>query len=236
MYRLYILRDPREPMNIRYVGITSKELEQRLKEHLKDATSIKNSHKCNWIRKIMKESVYPMIELIDVLPTWEDACEAEKREIKILLEDGYKLVNSTLGGEGCLGLKHSEETKQRLSIITKKQMLDPAQIEKQRVGHLGKKTSQETKEKLRIASTGRIKSIETRAKLSAAHKGKKLSPDTIAKIKESRGRHPIIDQNNTIYMSLLDASIRLKISVGNIWHVLKGNRKQTRGYTFQYKS
>ena len=63
------------------------------------------------------------------------------------------------------GMKHSDETKAKISV-----------------GNKGKKLSDETKAKISVGNKGKKLSDETKAKMSAAHKGKKLSDETKAKL------------------------------------------------------
>ncbi len=55
--KIYVLKDFND--NIRYVGITKQTLNKRLKGHLND--KISNTHKINWINKLKRENVIPII-------------------------------------------------------------------------------------------------------------------------------------------------------------------------------
>ena len=87
------------------------------------------------------------------------------------------LRNMTNGGDGIMGHKHSEETKQKIS--------------RARLGkptNLGKTMSAEQKQKLREANLGKIVSVETGQKISKAKKGKPGNPrseETKAKMRAS---------------------------------------------------
>ena len=52
--------------------------------------------------------------------------------------------------------------------------------------------------------------------------------------KESQERKILCHQNNKIYRSLHHAAKELKLSASNICNILKGKRKSTGGYTFEY--
>lgn len=60
--------------------------------------------------------------IVDILSTWSDEQEAishEKLLIACLKDMGIKLCNITNGGEGVSGLKHTKETKEKLSAFQK---------------------------------------------------------------------------------------------------------------------
>lgn len=96
-----------------YIGITSKGISARWKEHIYSA-----EHGCpfklhNAIRKYGKENF--SIELIDFCNSWEELTEKEQyyiSEYKSLQDEfGY---NMTEGGDGTFGRCHTEETKEKI--------------------------------------------------------------------------------------------------------------------------
>lgn len=50
----------------------------------------------------------PIVDFVAINLTEDEAFELEKEMIKLYTEDGYKLTNLTLGGEGTVGLKFTE--------------------------------------------------------------------------------------------------------------------------------
>ena len=117
--KVYILKDPTNE-DIRYVGITTKTLEERLKGHLNDVKTRPdlNYHKINWIKKLQKGGKIPIIEQIDELDTLEEAKEKEIEYIAKYKKE-YNLTNCTLGGD-FIGFKaHSRE------VILKKKNTRP---------------------------------------------------------------------------------------------------------------
>jgi group I intron endonuclease len=102
--------------NSLYIGCTINTLKHRFEEHCYRClkTNI-NTKLCNSIRKYGVEKF--TIELID-------ECSLEKiyeREVELIkeynsFENG---LNSTLGGEGCLGYKHSPEIRVKISEAVK---------------------------------------------------------------------------------------------------------------------
>lgn len=96
-----------------YIGITSKGISARWKEHIYSA-----EHGCpfklhNAIRKYGKENF--SIELIDFCNSWEELTEKEQYYISEYksLQDEYG-YNMTEGGDGTFGRCHTEETKEKI--------------------------------------------------------------------------------------------------------------------------
>jgi hypothetical protein len=109
LYR-HIRLDKNEPF---YIGIGSEDSYGRSKE-----TSNRNKH---W-RNIVKNTPYDIEIMLHNL-TWEQACEKEREFIKFYgrsdLNEGT-LCNLTEGGEGVLGMKHSEGTRKKISQDNKR--------------------------------------------------------------------------------------------------------------------
>lgn len=157
-----------------YVGYTNSSLSTRRSAHYHEA--LKRNGKQHFKRALRKYSP-------DVW-TWEVLAECPESETKTLerlligafdtFRNGY---NSTKGGDGFLGGKHSEEAKQAISKATKgkPQYKNRGKTpwNKGLAGfRAGRKVSDETKEKQREAMKGRVFSDETKQKISAAGKGR----------------------------------------------------------------
>lgn len=96
---VYTLSSSEEPYRIRYVGITTKGVERRLKEHLWEYNRY-NTHKNIWIRSVRSKGYYVIIEEhVSVLLSESDLFEVEKEVIAWYRSKGYDLVNATDGGE-----------------------------------------------------------------------------------------------------------------------------------------
>lgn len=96
-YKIYVLINP-NTQEIRYVGVTTGYLSQRLSQH-KHAAIKKNSgtRVCKWIRSLNKEGILPIIKLIDSCTekNWE---EREKYWIRYY----NNLTNTHEGGKGVI--------------------------------------------------------------------------------------------------------------------------------------
>jgi hypothetical protein len=150
------------------------------------------------------------INIIHTDISWKYACEIEK---ELIAKYGRKnlglgnLVNCTDGGEGILGLVHSEETRQRISEAkkgekhhmfgknlseeTKQKISESIKGEKHHM--FGKNLSEETRQRISEAQKGeknsmfgKIHSEETKQKISESIKGKTLSEETRKKMSEAR--------------------------------------------------
>lgn len=200
-YIYYLTDDSGIP---RYVGKTIKPLEIRLKKHLCDKD---RTHKTNWINNVGKENI--KIILIEEC----DELELNNREIFYIndFKSKYKITNGTDGGDGIIGLKHSDatkikmsesakgrkasyETKKLLSKIRTGKKLKPLTDEaKKKISEAnkGRKHTQDEIDKISLGNKGKIVSDETRIKLSISLKGKKLSEEHIKKLSDShKGKIP----------------------------------------------
>jgi len=183
----------------KYVGLTKGTIERRYKSHKDIARSEKS--KKHHIHKAM--SLYGINNFIcyeiDSANTYEELCEKEKEWIKKLdtKNNGY---NETLGGDGGLGCKHTEETKKLLSELSKKQWSEFTEDRKKelidkfnatKIGNkhaLGKTwtLSEESKKNVSESKKGFKHTDETKRKLSEKAKlrtGRKNSPETIEKMR-----------------------------------------------------
>lgn len=107
MYYVYLLRHPLTKA-IRYVGITSVELETRLSGHINyKSKSLKKS----WIDNLVLNNLTPIIEINYIVPTKQEALEYEKILIKGLINDGEVLLNKVNN--------HARRSKR---LLTKKQI------------------------------------------------------------------------------------------------------------------
>lgn len=105
---IYVLYDPREPDNYRYIGFTNN-ITCRIKQHIKE-TLLYNKHpewfktyKINWINTLLNEKIKPVIKIIDeVLCDRKTIGEKEIYYCDKFLNEGHKLTNTADPGYGGL--------------------------------------------------------------------------------------------------------------------------------------
>jgi group I intron endonuclease len=170
MIKIYTLTDPLTNQ-VRYVGKTSKSLDERLAYHFYDLKRGKNKHKINWFNKLIDLGLKPIIEIVDEVDD-DDWQFWERYWISQFKTWGFNLINYLEGGEGYtsedvkklwlkpeyrlaqtermigdknpfFGKTHSDETKEILRVKCPKKGLDN--------GNFGKKNSDEQKEKNRLS-------------------------------------------------------------------------------------
>lgn len=242
--------------NKSYIGQTTRNLEDRIKQHLKD------SGKCWAIRRALaKYGVDAFtIDVVDTATTMQELNKKESEyivEFKTLHPDGYNL------NTGGYNKKWSEESKRKMSK-----------------SHTGKKLSQEHKDRISKSVTQVFKDnpdkiIKGREKATkgilnyyknnpSPKKGKRVSEEGRKRISEAKigsknpqygkkcnnsqlealrlGREKAIldlpkvlcHQNNKMYNSVTEAAKDLNCGRSSISNVLIGFRKSCKGYTFEY--
>lgn len=147
---MYIVYEHISPNGKRYVGITQQTPDKRF-GHKGIQYKFQNQHFWRAIQKYGWDNMEHNI-IAEGL-THDEACARERLEIKKdkLLNNSY---NTTDGGDGRTGTKHSPETRAKISA-----------------SKTGKKTCRDYS----------YTSPETRAKISATLKGRKQSPETCQK-------------------------------------------------------
>lgn len=118
---VYGLLDPRDEqtlLSIRYVGYTA-DPDGRLKAHITEAKTGRKTHRLNWVRKLLKAGVEPVMMLL-TKGTGLQLAGKEVSWVRKLKKMGCKLVNGTDGGEGVRGLVYTPEMRENLSKLGKK--------------------------------------------------------------------------------------------------------------------
>lgn len=95
MNKLYCLKEPFKnwygEYDVRYVGITQKSLDERLKQHIRDKNN--NKRKIDWIDSLVERGLKPQIYLIS---EYDNRCECEEAEDKCINwfnNRGYDILN-----------------------------------------------------------------------------------------------------------------------------------------------
>lgn len=222
MYSVYGLKVQNSD-EIRYIGITKKKPETRLKEHYHKLTSnIKANrpltHKERWL---LKNKGLIVVELIEnEIITKKQVLEKEIQYIKIFKSLGARLVNSTIGGEGIFGLfisgmsgkKHTETTKE---IIRQKA--------------IGRKTTEEANIKRRAASLGKKHNKETKDLIRSL-----MKPEHLVKLSKIVLQFDLTNNFIKEYPSVLEASRITGISKYKIYKNAKGTTKP-KTFIWKYK-
>jgi hypothetical protein len=115
----------------------------------------------------------------EILAHWSTEQEALDHEILLIScfrDMGYDLANYTDGGEGLSGIKHSEETKQKISKAHLGRPKDPVAVAKSAAAHKGI-VNMKVLEKLWELNRGRKRSQETIDKMKAAWVIRKAKKD-----------------------------------------------------------
>ena len=198
---IYVLTD--ETGKIRYVGKTSRLLRKRFADHLHAARrGVLRTHLYTWIRSVLSRGFLPGMTLVGVVDG--DGAKEETAWIKYFRDENIDLCNLTDGGEGCVGLKVSTETRERLAAANRGKRLSPEAIAKIAAANTGRKRSPEQRARISAALRGKPRvhtrpragvTPETRLKMSLSARGNKNclghhhSPETRSKIgAASRGR------------------------------------------------
>lgn len=164
-YSIYSLNEPNSEI-VRYIGL-SYNPNKRYSQHLNERDLC---YRKNWIISLKNNNELPLLNIIEINLTKEEAIEKEIHYIKFFKSVGARLTNSTIGGEAPMAnKKHTEETKVKMS----------EQRKGEKNAFYGKKMSKETKEKLSLIHKGKPSwnknkklTIEHKLKLSLAKKDK----------------------------------------------------------------
>lgn len=195
-YYVYAYLDESLKIEEKYCGIyfeyrpiyIGKGKNKRLYDHFNDRKRFKSMF-YNKLNKMIDNSETPLVIKLKEFDIEEDALSFEKQlisEIKNIKNGGY-LYNTTDGGVGCSGYKHSDETKNlmRLRSIERKYHLRFLNQNGEDHPFFGKKHNVETRRKMSIKRRLRVTTDETRKKMSESQKGKVLSEEHKDKIRIS---------------------------------------------------
>ena len=206
MYTLYSLNCP-ITNDIRYIGQTSQKLQYRLKRHIYSSNKDK-TYKSNWIQSLLKSGISPIIVAIETNLTKIECDILEKYYIKYYRSIGIKLTNSTDGGDGCVGYKHTDDTK----IILSK--------------HMKEINTTAHKEHLRKCGLRQWELTTEQDKLN-----------NILNQKGRRDIYQYDLEGNVLnlYVSLRDIERKTGFFRANISQCLSGKFKQAYGYVWKYE-
>lgn len=162
---VYTLTDPRDSL-VKYVGITT-DVKNRFSKHKSDKQSKEGILKKNWVLKLLKLGLEPIIDVIDEGDV--DYCQkAETSYIKLYRACGAKLKNQMKTG---FLFQHTDETKRKISEAKKGKPLTQKQIEANKIRKhskywLGKTFSKEHIENISKNRKGIVAKNATKTKYS----------------------------------------------------------------------
>lgn len=179
---IYSLRDPRTGMT-RYIGKTIRPLRIRLSQHLSSARRGEDTHRARWTRELFGLGMEPRIDLIEMVEG--DGCLEEIGHIAMMRRAGYKLVNSTDGGDGLRSGAHSPEVIEKMRIASTGRKHSSETIELRASKMRGRKYTDEHRANIAKSKIGHRWTDEQKEMLSRAHKGVSVAqlftPEAIAK-------------------------------------------------------
>lgn len=214
-----------------YVGKTTRSLEERTAEHLRNS---RTSYIDRAIRKHGWKNF--SVEIIETCETLEQLNEREKfwiREFNCKKPNGYNLTD---GGEGIPGYKAPPELSARLSVQRKGKKVTPEQSAKISAKLTGREFTDEHKANISAAKMGHSVPDETRAKLAIAKTGKKDSVETRAKKSASAAtKRPVrCVETGEIFPFMKDAMAWAKISRHVLRKACLNENYIAGGYHWQY--
>ena len=112
---IYKIQFPNEKC---YIGKTERTIEQRWKEHHKNAKAGVSYHLYKALRKYKMVDTFEMIE-IDTAETQQELCEKEITYIERYNSHYIRGYNMTDGGEGVSGYSHTDEARRKMSEAKK---------------------------------------------------------------------------------------------------------------------
>ena len=164
---IYALMEP-DGREVRYIGKTSSEPEQRLNKHLSAAKHNNGSHLLHWLNSLLSKGQRPKVRILEVVRHGDDWREREKKWISIGRAKGWPLTNTTDGGEGLQNPSPSVRKKLadaargktyaagKRTDAFRKRMAEVAKVTRNAAGH---EVSEETRQKISKSLKGRTEHV-----------------------------------------------------------------------------
>lgn len=155
-----------------YIGKTSKTAQKRFEKHIYDAKYGSKCHIHAAIRKYGRENF--IVSVIE--ENINDDCVLNEREIYHIAKLKPK-YNSTSGGDGASGYKHTDATRRKMSESSKGRIISVEQRKKISKTLKGRKLKPEVVEKMKLNTGdknpfyGKNHTEETKKKISESKKG-----------------------------------------------------------------
>lgn len=208
-----------------YIGMTTKGLKNRWKKHLYNARKDETNNKFyNAINKYGKDNFEVMV-IETGIKSFRQLKELEIYYIGLFNSfiNGY---NSTLGGDGCVGYKHTPEAIEKI-IETSTGRIHSEET-KRRISEAlrGRTLTNEHKQKISKGLNGKEVSLETRRKISQSMKGNK-NQRTVSIYQVSK-QYEIVN----VFETIADANVYIgrNANHGAISKCINGKQISTGGY------
>jgi hypothetical protein len=169
----------------------------------------RNFHYDNVVKKLSRIGMCVEVRLVKSGLDEDSAFALERERIAFWRSVECHLTNYTNGGEGPIGLKHTEETRRIIREKRKRQKISHSAATRAKIGRAnsvalkgkknpahsvrmtGRKHSPEHCAAIGAGNKGKVVSEETRAKIRASNLGKRRSAETKRRLSEShRGNVP----------------------------------------------
>lgn len=238
----YIVYKVTFPNNKVYIGITSLGMKERKRLHYLDVKRNTNYKFHNALRKYNGTEIWE--EFCSAF-CWESAKELEKYFIQYY-NSKNKGYNSTLGGDGTYGMKHSEESKGKMrgprpqtSTALKNKPKSEEHKKALSISCIGRKLSENTKNKISKFMKKYKSDINIRNKAALSNGGKSFRVFKAVCIqKPTQNKKAIYQKLELIgnWISQRQCARDLKLNQSNIGKCLRypNKNKVHKGYIFEY--
>lgn len=204
---IYVLKDPSNG-EVRYVGKTVKTIQHRLCAHICPSALKTRNHRSNWIKSVLASGAVPIIEEVARAENQTDLAKLEQACIAFGRAIGMRLTNTTDGGEGLVGYRHSPETRLKLS--------------KSHVGLPPRSEESERKRKAAVAEA--LRRPEVRLRRSLATKGRRRDPRLVAMT--ALGNQKFIQASDgRVFRGLREAALALGVNPATVDRAIHRRKK-----------
>ncbi len=243
--------------SLSYVGVTSLTVEQRWRQHVSAARRGSRLAFHTAIRAHLNASSWTH-GLLEVAVDRRAALLAEARWIRQLSTRTPRGYNMTAGGDGIVGLRRSESTREKLRKARLGRRLSPEMKRKISDAGLGRRHSACTRARMserrrgrgnpffgrrhslearhRIGEVSRNRSPETREKLRQARLGKHAHPQQVAKVSKRVIQATIDGVFVAEHASISAASRATSVNVSNICQCARDSpqHRTAGGFVWRY--
>ena len=220
---IYALCEPSG--EVRYVGKSVSGL-SRPREHFKPSKYNKQEQPVyKWMFKRINNGIRPIIKVLVETETKEALFEEEMFMISYLRSLGVRLLNLTDGGEGSIGRKTKDSTRQLISAARRRNHADPEMRKVYDEARAKVMADPVTRQKISTSSKKRWASPEERRKQAERKKG----------CRQYHFEKAVVDQDGNIYPSITAAAKQTGIPRTTLNGYLKGRGYHLpNNYSFKY--